>query len=262
MYRITSYNVCYTKLLREIPTQQNWYAKVALVLHKFDYFEGDKLFYVDNRVSDFSQSESYAKLNIGFPVTMKGRMEFGIGYGLLTDYYIQNRTQLNTSTDKSIFSLGSVYGRIENYTLNDLMYPTKGYNHFASLQLLGGSEFFKTGVQTTNTTPAKTDLWVQFRARYDHYYPLSSKITLGTYAEFAYSSRKLLDNYTVSLIQAPAFKPTPHSMTIFSGNFSANQFAAFGLKPIYSLSKQLHIRKEGSWFIPYKSIVQTRNNFV
>ena len=49
-------------------------------------------------------------------------------------------------------------------------------------------------------------------------------------------------------------------MTIFNGSFSANQFAAFGLKPIYSLSKQLHIRTEGYWFIPNKSIVQTTDN--
>lgn len=244
----------------EIPTRNNWYAKLSVVLHKFDYFEGDKLFYVDNRVSDFSQNESYGKLSIGFPVTMKGRMEFGIGYGLLNDYYIQDRTQMNTSTDKSTFSLGSVFGRIENYTLNDLMYPTKGYNHFASLQLLGGDEFFRPGSQTANTNPERNDLWLQFRAKYDHYYAVSSRISLGTYVELAYSNRKLLDNYTTSLIQAPAFRPTPHSKTVFNGNYSANQFAALGLKPIYYLSKQLHVRTEAYWFIPYKSIMQTTNN--
>ncbi len=245
----------------EIPTKRNWYAKLSVVLHKFDYFEGDKLFYVDNRVSDFSQNESYGKLSVGFPVTMKGRMEFGIGYGLLTDYYIQTPNQLNNaSNDKSTFSLGSAFTRIENYTLNDLMYPTKGYNHFASLQLLAGDQFFKSGVQNGNVVPEKTDLWLQFRARFDHYYSVAPKISLGTYAEVAYSNRKLLDNYTVSLIQAPAFRPTPHSKTVFNGNYSANQFAAFGLKPIYYLSKQLHVRTEAYWFIPYKSILPATNN--
>ena len=246
----------------EIPTKKNWYTKLAIVLHKFDYFEGNRIFYNDYRVADFSQFETYSKVSIGFPVTMKGRMEFGLGYGLLTDYYIQDRSLVTSSTanDRSIFSLGSAFGRIENYTLNDVMYPTKGSNHFLSLQLIGGNEIFKSGIQPENNIPDKLDLWLQFRGKFEQYYSLSSKLTLGTYAEIAYSNRELLDNYTVSLIQAPAFRPTPHSKTVFNGNYSANQFAAVGLKPIYKFSEQFHFRTEAYWFIPYQDINRTENN--
>ena len=246
----------------EIPTKKNWYTKIALVLHKFDYFEGNKFFYNDNRIADFSQYETYSKLSVGFPVTMKGRMEFGMGYGLLTDYYLQDRSQIsnNTTNDRSIFSLGSVFGRIENYTLNNVMYPTEGYNHFLSMQVLGGEEYFKSGSLPANNVPERMDLWLQVRAKFDHYYPFSKKITLGTYAEVAYSNRKLLNNYTVSVIQAPSFRPTPHSKTVFNGNYSANQFAAFGLKPIYKINKQFHFRTEAYWFIPYQVINRNINN--
>jgi NTE family protein len=246
----------------EIPTQKSWYMKLAMVFHKFDYFEGDEIFYADNRTANFTQSEAYGKLSVGFPVTMKGRLEFGAGYGLLTDYYLRDRSLVtaNTKEDKSIFSLGSVFGRIESYTLNNVMYPTLGYRKSSTIQLVGGEEFFRPGGQTSANLPERLDLWIQYRGKFEQYYPLNSHITLGTYGELALSSRKLLQNYTVSQIQAPVFQPTPHSKTVFNGAFSANQFAAIGLKPIYNFNKQLHVRGEAYWFLPYRSINRAPDN--
>ena len=246
----------------EIPAQKSWYMKLALVLHKFDYFEGDQLFYMDSRTANFSQFEVYSKLSVGFPVTMKGRLEFGIGYGALTDQYIQNRALATSSTeeDKSIFSIGSLFGRIESYTLNNVMYPTKGFHYSSSIQLLSGEEFFKSAISPITNQSDRTDFWFQYRGRYETYLPINSHFTLGGYGELAFSSRKLLQNYTVSLIQAPSFRPTPHSKTVFNEAYSANQFAAIGLKPIYNITKELHVRGEAYLFVPYKIILPTADN--
>ena len=246
----------------EIPTQKNWYTKLAIVLHKFDYFEGNQLFYADVRTPNFTQSEVYSKLSVGFPVTMKGRLEFGIGYGLITDNYIQDRSLMNATTksDKSIFSLGNLFGRLETYTLNSIMYPTKGYNHFVSLQLLGGEESFKSPNHPETNSSEIRDLWFQLRTKYDHYYSISSRFTLGAYGELAYSTRNFQNNYTVSLIQAPSFQPTPHSKTVFNGAYSANQFVAVGVKPIYHITRQLQLRGEAYYFLPYLEIHRANDN--
>lgn len=246
----------------ELPAQKSWYMKLAMVFHKFDYFEGTELFYVDNRTANFTQLEAYGKLSVGFPVTMKGRLEFGIGYGALTDYYVQDRALATATTkeDKSIFSLGNVFGRIETYTLNNVMYPTLGYRKSSSIQLVGGEEFFRSTEFPSKNVSDKLDLWLQYRGKFEQYYPLNSHVTLGAYGELALSMRKLLQNYTVSQIQAPVFQPTPHSKTVFNGAFSANQFAAIGLKPIYNFNKQLHARGEAYWFLPYRSINRAVDN--
>jgi NTE family protein len=89
---------------------------------------------------------------------------------------------------------------------------------------------------------------------------LSPHFTLGAYGELALSTRKLLSNYTVSVIEAPAFHPTPYSRTVFNEAYSANQFAAIGLKPIYNLTRDLHIRGEAYWFIPYQTINRGTDN--
>lgn len=246
----------------EIPAQKNWYIKLGLVFHKFDYFEGNELFYNDTKTANFTQSEFYTKLNVGFPLTMKGRMEFGLGYGALTDSYIQDPSTVTSTTknDRSVFSLGSAFARIESYTLNNVMYATKGYNHSTSLQLIGGEENFTSGNDPSKIVPEILDLWLQWKAKIDQYIPVSSRFTLGTYGEIALSSRKLLQNYTISLIQAPAFQPTPHSRTVFNEAFSANQYAAVGLKPIYNLTKELHLRGEAYWFVPYQTIKRNSDN--
>jgi len=246
----------------EMPSQKSWYVKLGAIFHQFDYFEGDQIFYNDNRTANFIQNEIYSKLSVGLPITMKSRLEFGIGYGLLTDSYIQNRSQSTATTknDKSIFSLGSAFARVENYTLNNVMYPTLGNSFSSSLQLFAGEESFKSGNDPTKTYADINDFWAQWRAKIDQYIPISNKFTLGTYAEVAVSNRKLLQNYTVSLIEAPAFRPTPYSRTIFNEAFSANQFVAVGLKPIYNLTKELHLRGEAYWFVPYQTINRASDN--
>jgi NTE family protein len=248
----------------EVPSQDSWYMKVALVFHKFDYFDGGQLFYLDTRTANFTHFEAYSKLSVGFPITMKGRLDFGLGYGALSDDYIQDRTTATASSDedKSVFSIGSLFGRIETYTLNNVMYPTTGYNYSSSVQLLGGEEFFKSATKPSTNESDRVDFWLQYRGKFEQYFPVNKRFTLGAYSELVFSTRKLLQNYTISQIQAPAFQPTPHSKTVFNGAFVANKFAAVGVKPIYNINNQLHLRGEVYWFVPYETINRGDGNSV
>ena len=245
----------------EIPSQKSWYMKLGIVWHKFNYFHIDHLFYNDNEAGtpDFTQSEIYAKLSAGFPVTMKGRFEMGLGFGGLTDRYVQNRT-MSTQQDKSDFKLANAFAKIESNTLNDKMYPTSGYHYYSSLQLFDGFEDFESGSNSALNVSDIRDLWFQWRGKYDRYFTLSNRLTLGTYAEGVFSTRRLANNYTASLIQSQAFQPTPYTRTVFNEAFSANQFAAIGIKPIYNLTKEFHLRAEAYWFLPYQSILMASDN--
>ena len=245
----------------EIPSQKSWYMKLGIVWHKFNYFHIDQLFYNDNEAGtpDFTQSEIYAKLSAGFPITMKARFEMGLGFGGLTDRYVQNRT-LATQQDKSDFTLTNAFAKIESNTSNDKMYPTTGYRYYSSLQLFDGFENFESGSNSALNVSDIRDLWFQWRGKYDRYFTLSPQLTLGVYAEGMFSTRKLANNYTASLIQSQAFQPTPYTRTVFNEAFSANQFAAIGIKPIYNLTKEFHLRAEAYWFLPYQSILMASDN--
>ncbi|MEI7502028.1 MAG: patatin-like phospholipase family protein [Paludibacter sp.] len=246
----------------DFPNKLNWYLKLTLTLHKFNYFDGNSLLFENDRTTNFKQYETFGKMCVGFPFTMKGRLEVGFGYGWLTDYYPQNNLLASTSgeTDKSTFLMAMAYGRIESYTLNHTMYATKGYNYSSSIHLFGGTENFKSADNSIQNPIQKTDVWLQYRAKIDRYFPVLPQFSVGVFGELVYSTRNLLQNYTATVIQASNFHPTPHSKTVFNEAFSANQFAAIGIKPIFNFSKELYIRQELYGFVPYKTILRMTDN--
>lgn len=238
----------------DFATNKDLYFKAQGVLHRFDYFQGSGLFYTQDVTANFSQIELYTKINIGLPLTMKGRMEYGLGYGTLIDLFRSS----NTQTDRSVFNIGNAFARFEKYTLNSAMYPTLGYNYALSLQAFGGGEEYREQEPlslSANSINGRMDFWGQLSVLYDQYHQISPKLVLGTRADLRISTRRLLYDYETNLIQAPAFRPTIHSQTIFNSAFSANQFAAIGIKPIYRITDQLHWRNEIYWFIPYKNFI-------
>ena len=246
----------------EIPSQKSWYLKASAVMHEFKYSEGNSLFDQENLNSDFNRNELYSKLSVGTPLTMNEKFEFGAGYGVLTDNYTQNGSGLNSTAghDKSTYTIAGLFGRIESNTMNNGMYPTKGFNYLTSVQVFNGQERYKPAVYKALTASNNQDTWMQCRAKFDRYFPLSPRFTLGTYGELVYSTRKLLQNYTATLIQAPAFQPTPYSRTTFNGTMSANQWAAIGLKPVFRISDPIHWRAEAYLFAPYQSILRASDN--
>ena len=244
----------------DLPTTRDWYMKLVFNIHRFDYYEGDRVFYNDDRTSYFNQSELFSKFSFGFPLTMKGRMEFGIGFGRLTDKYRQNLSSGTSGMNQSVYNLGSVFGRVESYTLNNVVYPTKGHNYMASLQFVGGDEHFKSNVSPEIHNDENTSMWLQFKLKSDKYYSVARHLTLGAFAEVSYTGRAHSNNYTATIIQSPAFRPTPHSKVVFNPAFSAHQYVALGVKPVYVITDQLHFRNEIYWFVPYRSFYKQADN--
>lgn len=237
----------------DIPSQKDWYMKLNFVIHRFDYYEGNRMFYNDDRTSYFNQSEVYSKFSMGFPLTMNGKMEFGIGLARLTDNYRQDLLSTATGMDQSNYNLGSIFARFETYSLNNIMYPTRGFRSTGILQIAGGEELYKSSISPEDENTKSKALWAQFKFQSQKFFNISPHFTLGASAEIAYSSRPILNNYISTIIQAPAFRPTPHSNAIFNSAFVAAQYAAIGLKPIYFITDQLHFRTELYWFLPYQS---------
>ncbi len=246
----------------DVPSKNNLFLRANVVFHKYDYYEGNRFFYEDDRVSDFTQNETYAKLSVGIPLTLKGRAEFGVGYGSLKDKYIQNREIKveNSSTDKSHYSIGSIFSQIESYTLNKVMYPTSGYNITLTLQGLYGKESFTSANFPSRNVSGIEDYWIQLKGKYEQYFPIIPRFTIGAHGEFAFSTRKFSQNYTATIIQAPAFEPTTHSRTVFNSAFSANKFIAVGIKPLFKITNSLHLRNETYGFLPYQSINRKADN--
>ncbi|MFZ4725968.1 MAG: patatin-like phospholipase family protein [Paludibacter sp.] len=240
-------------------SRDNFYLKLAFVLHQLEYYDSTDLLYSSVKTASVIQKEGYSKINLGFPLGMNGVVEIGVGYGALNDIYKQNRG-LIYNYDTGSYSLGNLFCRAETNTLNSLNYPTKGFNYTASVQLIGGESSIKAENYPSLSSFRDKNLWLQFRAKSEQYTALSSDFSIGTYCEFMYSNRKLLSNYTADKVQSAVFQPTTFTRTIFNEALRANKFAAIGIKPIYNFSNQLHFRSEAYLFVPYQSTITAFDN--
>lgn len=238
-------------LQTRIPTYINWQG----VFSYKRYSESQSLFYEDVVPAFIKQHELYMKLKLGFPFLNRAKAEIGFGYGQLNDYYYQNTEVSFADRDyeHSRYNLFSGSLNIEQNSLSTKVYPISGVKRSLNGQYITGTEKYKPNV-ATEPTKNNTHSWLQMKAHWEQYHELSKLFNLGYTGELVLSSKNLMENYTASILQAPAFTPTPHSTIVFNEAFRANQYAALGVSPILKLGKFVHFRLDLYGFLPLYEI--------
>lgn len=238
-------------LQTRIPTYINWQG----VFSYKRYSESQSLFYEDVVPAFIKQHELYMKLKLGFPFLNRAKAEIGFGYGQLNDYYYQNTEVSFADRDyeHSRYNLFSGSLNIEQNSSSSKVYPISGAKRSLNAQYITGTEKYRPNV-ATEPTKDNTHSWLQMKAHWEQYHELSKLFNLGYTGELVLSSKNLMENYTASILQAPAFTPTPHSTIVFNEAFRANQYAALGVSPILKLGKFVHFRLDLYGFLPLYEI--------
>ena len=252
-------------LQTRIPTYLNWQG----VFSDKQYSESQSLFYEDVVPAIIKQKELYMKLKLGFPFLNQAKAEIGFAYGRLNDFYLQtsNISFPNATFDHSWYDLFSGSLSIEQNSLNAKQFPISGRQQFLIAEYVTGTEKYKPS-STSLQDPFGTKIhsWLQMKGRWRQFQVLNNRFNLGYLAEMVVSSKNLMNNYTASVLQAPAFTPTPHSEIVFNEAFRANQYVAFGISPILKFSKLLHFRLDMYGFAPLyeikKRVIQTDDMYV
>lgn len=250
-------------LQTRIPTYINWQG----VFSYKRYSESQSLFYEDVVPAFIKQHELYMKLKLGFPFLNRAKAEIGFGYGQLNDYYYQNTEVSFADRDyeHSRYNLFSGSLNIEQNSLSTKVYPISGVKRSLNAQYITGTKKYKPNV-ATEPTENNTHSWLQMKAHWEQYHELSKLFNLGYTGELVLSSKNLMENYTASILQAPAFTPTPHSTIVFNEAFRANQYAALGVSPVLKLGKFVHFRLDLYGFLPLYEIKKhtevLENNYV
>lgn len=252
-------------LQTRIPTYLNWQG----VFSDKQYSESQSLFYEDVVPAIIKQKELYMKLKLGFPFLNQAKAEIGFAYGRLNDYYLQtsNISFPNATFDHSWYDLFSGSLSIEQNSLNAKQFPISGRQQFLIAEYVTGTEKYKpSSTSLQDPFGIKIHSWLQMKGRWRQFQVLNNRFNLGYLAEMVVSSKNLMNNYTASVLQAPAFTPTPHSEIVFNEAFRANQYVAFGISPILKFSKLLHFRLDMYGFAPLyeikKRVIQTPDMYV
>ena len=221
------------------------------------YSESQSLFYEDVVPAFIKQKELYAKLKFGFPFLNRAKAEIGVGYGRLNDFYFQNSNVSfsNTNFEHSQYNMFAGSISIEQNSLGTKIYPITGKKRTLNAQYLLGREHYMQNGSKKDDYSERLN-WLQMKGHWEQYHEISPLFNLGYMGEVLVSSKNLLSNYTATILQAPAFTPTPHSTIVFNEAFRANQYVALGVSPIFKFSKMLHLRLDMYGFSPLNEILK------
>ncbi len=234
------------------------YLKANFVTQQFDYMSDARFYYFAKHNLHSRQRETYLKLSLGFPITQKASVAVGIGGAYMHDYYSQSKAAAmrDSIQDDSEYSLLNTFVRFEGNTLDHQMYPITGQRWHFTGQVPLGTETSRSLTYSWTEVNDKFSWWVEARGHWDGYFRLAKYFSLGAEVEAVYSHRPLLSNYTATQLQMPHFAPTPHSKLVFNSAFSANQYVAVGIKPIFLITDNWQVRLEAYGFAPLREVRQ------
>jgi len=238
------------------------YLSVNLSTMNYNFFQGEKLFYQDDRPAFIKQHETFLKARIGSPYENIGKFEVGVAAGFLIDSYMKTKMETfdSKSFDRSIYYLWTPSARFEQNNLNNKQFATAGFKRFLMGQFVQGLESYRYPDSIGNLSKSNKNLtYAQLSGGFESYKTKNEKFILGFKGEFVYNNKRNLDNYTSSIVQAPAFNPTPHSMSTFNEAYRSNQFLALGVLPIWNLKPNLYLRNEIYGFFPLSTLKRGPN---
>jgi NTE family protein len=240
-----------------------WFFEANYTYNHFNYFKTASFFFDDKTPNYIIESEYFADVEAGIPVTNKGKLSLGGIYAYTSDRYYQDNTFTRTDTaDQTTFKFFSPTLSFDLNGLNRKQFPNAGARLKFSLSYVNGREGMQPGSTAVNKT-AVTHYhdWFKMHVMYDNFFETLGPLKLGIYAEGVLSNQPLFSNYTSSMLYASAFQPIPESQAYFLPSFRAINYAAAGLKFVLRVYKKIEYRLEGYVFQPYREILENPSDF-
>lgn len=254
----------HARLRFDFPGRFPFYIEPAYTISRWDYFGSSVLFYNLLKPAYLLQLDQFGEVTLGAPVGNISKIMLSGGISEWQNSYYQTDffTKQDT-TDRTYFDYG--YGQI-NYQLNTLnrkMYASRGSFINARIRYLQGRESYFPGSTSNDTIEFRNYSrrpWFQAKLTVDNYLRTFKGFTIGTFGEAVFSTQGFFNNYSASILSAPAFNPTPESQTFFIDDYRAHNYFAGGIKAITTPYKGLDVRLEAYIFQPVNSILRDEKN--
>lgn len=232
------------------------------VVWRQKFYESDKLFYQTDAPAFITNLETFTRLKFSRATSRQSIFSLGIAYGHTDDrFYNNDESIVNSDTDrnKTIRDMGQVSARWTYSTLDDNTLPLEGRYIGVLGQGIWERYHFTQGApmrRSVNPSEKGHDKWLQLEVKYQDYFSLGSKWSLGLESDIIMSTHHLLRDYNAAIVNAASFNPTPASYNVFNPKLRANSFITAGLVPVYKFNDRLTARLAMHGFIPMRPIHQ------
>lgn len=227
-----------------------------LTINRWDHFRSFNSFFLDERPSFIVLRETWGGMNISTPLGNKGLLRFDSKYGEDRNAYYQTDDFTNKDTaDVTLFNNFNVGLLLERNSLDRKQHASSGEHLMVSARYVNGKEETTPGSTTPGSETESTfHDWFQIKAKLEKYFLRKSNVKFGLLLEGVYSSMPFFQNFKATVIQAPAFRPTPEVAGFFIEDLRAIQYVGGGARAIFEVYPKVEVRLAGYVFQPYQDL--------
>ena len=231
------------------------YLELMGVVSRQKYYDSEILFYQSDTPSYINDVEEFVQFNYCWSMGHPARGYLGLAYGREANiFYPKMDSQyIPMYKDKSIYHIAAFKAGLELNTLNNLMYPSSGREWNLNIILSHEDNKFlkhETGMVKKWHPHVNGSAELLWR----HYFDVHKNFTLGGMVNGVMTIAKLYQDYTCTMIHAPAFAPTPSTKNYFNPGFRSTNYVAAGLVPIWMPFNNAQLRGDFYAFLPARHI--------
>lgn len=232
------------------------YMELTGVVSRQKYYDSELLFYQSSTPSFITDLQGFFRLNYCWAI---GRMAKGfanISYGWESnDYFPYNSGSFSDmDKDKSRYRIAAFKTGVELNTLNDQMYPSSGKEWLLNVLLSHEQNRLIPGEEGKPATGWNSHLRGSAELMWKHYFGLHKNFKLGAMVNGIVTLQKLYQDYTATLIHAPAFAPTPSTRNYFNQAFRSDNYGALGLMPVWTPMSRAQLRGDFFFYCPIRNV--------
>ena len=219
------------------------------------YYETEKLVYEFTKPAFLRTSDVGARLMWERPTTLNSTFALSAGYLHNTNrFHTVDIADPNLNGQNYLIrDLGLLKAAWTYSTLDNDALPTSGAKYVISASLEGGKQRLKSWGGVPENIPEHY-IRGSFSWNSASYIKLK-RFSIGILTSLWYTTSKLFDNYTTSIVDARQFMPTTSCIDLFDPNFRANGWMAVGVNPVVPIGSLFQARFAGWLSVPMRRIL-------
>lgn len=238
------------------PFKWQFYLEPEFTYSHWDFINANEVFLKEKQPVILKRVDRKAGVNLGVPFGTKSKLVGSLHYISNIDRFSARPVFVSTDTLDRLNLTGYRYGlQYSRNSLNRKQYPSVGSEITLSADYMDVMERYSPG----NTSMLVDDVrdhhdWFRLKLKVEKYINKEGWYSYGYYFEGVVSNQPFFSNYKATVINAPAFFPLNDSKTLLLENFRAFNYAAIGIRNVFTIKRNFDFRLEGYMFKPLKEI--------
>jgi len=243
----------------DLPLLNQFYLQPEVEFNGWDYLESEDLLH-NISPTVLKRFDRKVALHVGKSIGNYFKGVASIESFNNDDEFSNKKTFISTDTLDRLKVKGFSTGL--GFSMNDLnrkQYASQGKAYSLTLQYYNVTEDYLPG--STSKSDVANNLnhqWFRLKVTAEHYFN-KGWFRPGYFAEAVFSNQPFFSNYFSTIINAPAFFPLQDSPTLILENFRSFNYAAFGLRHVFTIKNKLDFRLDGYLFKPFEYIQEGEN---